>query len=59
MPIMDGYNASLLIKEKIEKENYINAVVIGYTAEVGDEVEKKLKSVNSKKNNNIVFLKIC
>ena len=46
---MDGYNASFLIKEKVENENYMNAVVIGYTAEVGDEVESKCKSVNSKK----------
>ena len=36
---MDGYNASKLIKDKVENENYTNAVVIGYTAEVGDEVE--------------------
>ena len=27
----------------------MNAVVIGYTAEVGEEVEEKCKSVNSKK----------
>lgn len=45
MPIMDGYEASKLIKNKVEKENYVNAVVIGYTADIGDEVEGKCKSV--------------
>ena len=49
MPIMDGYNASQLIKEKIVKDNFVNAVVIGYTAEFGDEVEEKCKNANSNK----------
>ena len=43
-----------MIKEKIEKENYVNAVVIGYTAEIGEEVEEKCKNVNSK----IFFFKL-
>ena len=42
---MDGYEASKAIKTKVEKENYVNAVVIGYTADVGEEVEEKCKSV--------------
>ena len=50
MPIMDGYNAAWLIKEKIEKEQYVNATVIGYTAEIGEEVEIKCKSMSSKKS---------
>ena len=47
MPIMDGYETSCLIKKKIEKEEYVNSVVIGYTAEIGAEVEQKCKSAES------------
>ena len=33
---MDGYETSLEIKMKIEKDNYVNTVIIGYTADCGE-----------------------
>ena len=35
MPLMNGYQAAKEIKNKISKENYINANIIGYTANSG------------------------
>ena len=38
---MDGFEASHLIKTKIAKEGYVNTLIIGYTADCGDEIETK------------------
>ena len=35
MPIMNGFQATQLIVEKIEKDKFINSLIIGYTALLG------------------------
>ncbi len=43
MPIINGFQASKMIKEKILEEHFANAIVIGFTALVDISVEKKAK----------------
>ena len=41
MPVMDGYDASKLIKAKIINEGYFNPTIIAHTAFAGSEEEEK------------------
>ena len=41
MPIKDGYDSSLMIKNLIETKNYANCYIIAYTANTGDDDIKK------------------
>ena len=43
MPIMNGYEASKKIKDKIDKNSYIDSVIIGYTGLSGEEEEEKCR----------------
>ena len=36
-----------MIKNKVKFDNYVNTIVIGYTADIGEEIEKKCKNVES------------
>lgn len=47
MPVMDGYEASKLIKSKVSNEGYINPIIIAYTGYAGTEEEEKCKDSDS------------
>ena len=52
MPILNGFQASRMIKNLITKENYIECKIVGYTCYEGDE--KKCKVWNG-----FIFIKAC
>ena len=41
MPIMNGYDASKLIKEKVKKENFIDCMIISYSSLQGEDALKQ------------------
>lgn len=41
MPVIDGYEATKTINKKIKFENYQQSAIIGYTALLGNNEERK------------------
>ena len=49
MPVMNGYEAAFEIKKRIKKEGFVDVVIVGYTANSGQEEVQKVYSCGMNK----------